>query len=94
MHENLEYVVFEVFLITWCIGQVVCLLFVFTIFQNYCHSLDTPGRLLNDTLESGENTVRLNQEECSESTQKQVQKHCQIAENQFILFLALLVIVS
>ena len=75
MHENLEYVVFEVFLITWCIGQVVCLLFVFTIFQNYCHSLDTPGRLLNNTLESGENTVWLNQEECRESTQKQVQKH-------------------
>ena len=71
------------------IGQVVCLLFVFTIFQNYCHSLDTPGRLLNDTLESGEDTVRLNQEECSESTQKQVQSTDQIAENQFILFLAL-----
>ena len=71
------------------IGQVVCLLFVFTIFQNYCHSLDTPGRLLNDTLESGENTVWLNQEECSESTQKQVQSTDQIAENQFILFLAL-----
>ena len=70
------------------IGQVVCLLFVFTIFQNYCH-LDTPGRLLNDTLESGENIVRLNQEECSESTQKQVQSTDQIAENQFILFLAL-----
>ena len=43
--------------------------------QNYCHSLDIPGRLLNNTLESGENTVWLNQEECSESTQKQVQKH-------------------
>ena len=57
--------------------------------SNYCHSLDTPGRLLNDTLESGENTVRLNQEECSESTQKQVQSTDQIAENQFILFLAL-----
>ena len=34
MHENLEYVVFEVFNhMVLSIGQVVCLLFVFTIFQ-------------------------------------------------------------
>ena len=71
------------------IGQVVCLLFVITIFQNYCHSLDIPGRLLNDTLESGENTVRFNQEELVRVHRNRYKSTDQIAEKQFILFLAL-----